>query len=714
MVLRRNACVCEIAVSFLFTLKSISFLPILGEVGHSGGSGTQEWQVFDSSPASIHRHYSDCLVSNKGSSWRGIYPLFLAHLLLLHFSYHPCDVLRSKVLFPLKIILVLFLTPAKYKHASFSCSVEFLQVSCRAHLQQAVACCTIDSYVMGLPEEAANTPVDIPAPTILVVIRTSKLKPFGSLNVLSGIYKEPRNGRLKVDKVGLPEDEHDLTFHGGPDKAIHQYCSDHYPLWQELYPDPEVSARFIPGGFGENLVANGWNEKNVCIGDLVRIGPAGSTETGGDNGCVLEVSLPRQPCYKLNQKFGLKNFAPRTHQLARTGWYYRVVKEGSIEKGMELSIIERRWPKWTIERLHYYVHKDKENWGVYGELAQTKEIGMECRGVFINRLKAKDEEAIEKAKPVELWREFKLVEKKIETPRIVSLILEAVEKNEVASSISHGSYVHLRLPNGLLRSYSVVAGTTNRFELGIARDANSRGGSKYIHDNLKVGDVISVGNIVQSLLANSMASNHIMIVGGIGITAVLRMAQALKNVNYAFELHYSVRDRGDIAFKEQIDALGDQVHIYDKSKGERLNLLSFLEKRSWNSHIYVCGPQRMVDDAMVSSKAAGMGDDEVHVEAFQVAAGGDPFTADVETVNGKIKTVEITEKQTLLEVMREAGFDVPSSCEVGNCGTCKVRVKRGQVEHRGTSLTEEEKNSGEMLSCVSRGIGTICIDFSEE
>ncbi|KAI2857803.1 hypothetical protein CBS147343_3747 [Aspergillus niger] len=179
--------------------------------------------------------------------------------------------------------------------------------------------------------------IPIPPPTTLQEIRTSKLRPFGP--VLSAIDKQTRPGQLYVSTTGLEDDEHDLAFHGGIDKAIHQYCADHYSYWADRFP--EARARFIPGGFGENLVADGWNEQTVCIGDRVRIGPPGSLRPGGRNGCVLEVSLPRQPCFKLNQRFGIKNFAPLTHQEAKTGWYYRVVEEGWIQEGMEIRVIHR-------------------------------------------------------------------------------------------------------------------------------------------------------------------------------------------------------------------------------------------------------------------------------------------------------------------------------------------------------------------------------------
>lgn len=227
-------------------------------------------------------------------------------------------------------------------------------------------------------------PIDFPPPTLLEEIRTSKLRPFGP--VLSGIDKQVRSGRLYVSPLGLSEDEHDLTFHGGIDKAIHQYCTSHYSFWRDAFPTADIGAKFVAGGFGENFVADGLCETNMCIGDLVRVGHPDSDLTGGPNGCLLQVSLPRQPCFKLNQRFGIKNFAPRTHQEAKTGWYYRVIEEGWIEQGMQIQVIERRSPKWSIARLHHYIHRDKSDVAVAEELASMDVIGDECRNVFASRL----------------------------------------------------------------------------------------------------------------------------------------------------------------------------------------------------------------------------------------------------------------------------------------------------------------------------------------
>ena len=374
--------------------------------------------------------------------------------------------------------------------------------------------------------------------------------------------------------------------------------------------------------------------------------------------------------------------------------------------GDEIRLVERTYPQWTIERIQEYLHRDKTNLAKLEELETIEEFGDECKGAF-KRLVAESRKG-EKKKEVEKWEDYELVEKKKLTKRISSFVLQAVGKGE-GEELDPGAFVRLKLPNDLIRPYSIVSGNTNRIELGIALEDESRGGSRYIHQDLKEGDTIQVGKITESVPISGSSSNHIFIAGGIGITAFLFHIDVYEQINFNYELHYAVRSAEDVPYKDLLAKMGANVRIYDGSKGERMNIPRILETRKWNSFAYVCGPQRMIDDSVRAAKSCGMSSDEIHYEAFQMATSGDPFT--VELAKSKQK-LEVGGEQTLLQVLREAGFDVDSSCETGNCGTCKLDVCSGRVEHRGSALSEEEKIEGKaMLSCVSRGLGHIVIDF---
>jgi MOSC domain-containing protein YiiM/ferredoxin-NADP reductase len=542
----------------------------------------------------------------------------------------------------------------------------------------------------------------------LLQLRTSKMQPMHNLSITTGIYKLPRTERVFCSFTGFESDEHDPTFHGGVDKAVHQYYPGHYASWRSEF---SLGQNFDIGGFGENLVSERMNERNVCIGDKVRVG-----------GALLQVSLPRQPCFKLNHRFNLKAFSSQTWKKSRTGWYYRVLEEGWVQAGDDIVLVERLWPDWTIERVQEYLHRDKENremllqvreealtsvWYINSlQLMKIDEFGAECKKGFkklLQKLKEKQESQVAKKEP-EKWEVFKLTEKTVQTERIKSFTFE---KPGEGKKLDPGCFVRLKLPNGLIRPYSIVGGTTHRFQLGIALEDPSRGGSEYLHRMLHEGDTILVGKITGSVPIANQSSSHVFIAGGIGITAFLAHFDVYDQINFNYTLHYAVRSAEDIPFKEQIEKLGSKAIIYEKAKGERMDITSILKERTWNSQIYTCGPQRMIDEIVRVSNDIGMDQDEIHYEAFQISTSGDPFT--VELAKSK-DTFHVDGDKTLLETLRDAGLEVESSCETGNCGTCRIEVCEGKVEHRGSALSEEDKNVS-MLSCVSRGIGHIVIDF---
>ncbi|KAK8049214.1 hypothetical protein PG994_010944 [Apiospora phragmitis] len=534
--------------------------------------------------------------------------------------------------------------------------------------------------------------VDLYAPferDVILEVRSSKMKAMPGLSVLSGIDKRLREGRVPVSMTGLDDDEHDLVFHGGSDKAILGYCSSHYPDWQAEYP--EAASRFQPGGFGENFVTRYMNERNVCVGDIIQVGEP-------DIGPLLQI-----PAEELRSE-GLCHL---THGMVLPG-----AQRGTVAVGDQIRLVERRWPKWTIERVQEYLHRKQDDHAMNEELAAVEDLGIESRGNFQKRVanqKAREKKVAAGENPdkSEKWKDYKIAEKKRQTERITSFTLEAVEKDIEAGDAQLGSHARLKLPNGLIRSYSIVSGNPNRFELGVALEEASRGGSKFMHGTAE-GDVIQVGRITSDVQPKGAASQHVFIAGGIGITAFLAMMDTYRQIHWQTILHYAVRSEADIPFPKTLDLLGDSVKLYDASKGQRMDIPAIMKNLGWNSYVYVCGPSRMMDEARRVSKEAGLSEADIHFEAFAADTTGDPF--EVEVANRGGKKLQVGEEETLLEVLKRNFYDIPSSCEVGNCGTCKVSLKCGNVEHRGTALMEDEKKDS-MLSCVSRGMGKIVIEM---
>jgi len=163
---------------------------------------------------------------------------------------------------------------------------------------------------------------------------------------MSAIAKQAVAGPVPVAALGLADDEQgDLRVHGGPDKAVHHYALEHYAAWRtELGALPVLGA---PPASGANFSTTGVTESGICMGDQVRAGT-----------CLLEVSQSRQPCWKLNVRFGVADMALRVQRSGRTGWYYRVLEPGEVRAGDALRLVARPHPEWLLSRVIRLLYTD--------------------------------------------------------------------------------------------------------------------------------------------------------------------------------------------------------------------------------------------------------------------------------------------------------------------------------------------------------------------
>ncbi|WP_085909658.1 MOSC domain-containing protein [Kiloniella majae] len=210
---------------------------------------------------------------------------------------------------------------------------------------------------------------------ILENILTGKSVPFGPKGQPSAIAKKSVSGVLKVTKLGFVDDEQaDPRHHGGPEKALHHYTRDHYQTWLSEYPDINPDVLKV-GGFGENISTSGLQEKDVCIGDVFRFGSA-----------TVQVAQGRQPCWKLNVRFSFSKMAALVQKTGRTGWYYRVLEEGSVEQGDALSLIEQPNPDWNLARIQNVLYVDTLNRENLQALASLKELAENWQALVQKRL----------------------------------------------------------------------------------------------------------------------------------------------------------------------------------------------------------------------------------------------------------------------------------------------------------------------------------------
>lgn len=162
---------------------------------------------------------------------------------------------------------------------------------------------------------------------------------FAREGVVSAIDKKPVDRSLSVHWLGLTGDEQgDPRFHGGMDKAIHAYTWGHYEAWRRELPNCRMWD--MPGAFGENFSIEGLDESSVCIGDEFGVGSA-----------ILQVTQGRQPCWKLNHRFGVPDMSARVQDSLRAGWYFRVLKRGAVSPGDTIELLARPCSQWSVARL---------------------------------------------------------------------------------------------------------------------------------------------------------------------------------------------------------------------------------------------------------------------------------------------------------------------------------------------------------------------------
>lgn len=176
----------------------------------------------------------------------------------------------------------------------------------------------------------------------LVSINVSEVQTveYKGKTVHTGIYKKPVHGKQQVQGVNIVgDDQGDRRVHGGTDKAIYGYPQEHYSFWKQPFPDMDYTT---PGVFGENLTTKGILEKDIFVGDRLKIGTV-----------ILEAVQPRFPCSKLGMKFGTNAIVKEFRQSDMPGIYFRIVEEGEFEAGDDIEVIPNPQPKVTIVDLYH-------------------------------------------------------------------------------------------------------------------------------------------------------------------------------------------------------------------------------------------------------------------------------------------------------------------------------------------------------------------------
>ncbi|MED4954532.1 MOSC domain-containing protein [Paenibacillus macerans] len=195
--------------------------------------------------------------------------------------------------------------------------------------------------------------------------------PFNNKEISTGINKLPASESLFLSWLNFKGDgQGDLVHHGGREKAVCVYPYEHYPFWEN-----ELQKTLDYGAFGENLTIRGLLETDVCIGDIFKLGEA-----------MVQVSQPRQPCYKLSIKYGVPDMPLKVQETGYTGFYFRVLKEGAVSKSDGLIRISRHPKAVTVSYANRIMHHEKDDLAGIKKILEVEELSVNWRATFVKRL----------------------------------------------------------------------------------------------------------------------------------------------------------------------------------------------------------------------------------------------------------------------------------------------------------------------------------------
>ena len=275
---------------------------------------------------------------------------------------------------------------------------------------------------------------------------------------------------------------------------------------------------------------------------------------------------------------------------------------------------------------------------------------------------------------------------------------------------SAGAHVDLRMPDGRVRQYSLCGDPENRsiYEIAIKREDLGRGGSIWAHETIREGSELHI-SAPRNNLPLTAAGRYILIAGGIGITPLMSMARTLKRWDKDFTLHYCVRSESEAPLLNELkDICGLSLQCWFSRAGSRFDP-AIIGPYAESKHVYICGPQRLLE--AVQTTLSDWPETQVHGEVFQMTAdenfNPEPFEAVIRSTGQRLL---VPATRSLLDVLRENEFALPSSCEMGVCGSCECGYRDGIVLHRDKVLPTSKRQDRLML-CVSRARVSITLDL---
>lgn len=564
--------------------------------------------------------------------------------------------------------------------------------------------------------------------------------------VYTGIWKAPREGRLFVRRLNIAGDgQGDLLGHGGEQRAVLVYQTDSYRYWERQLHRSD----FTFGQFGENFTVEGLLDDEVCIGDRYRIGEA-----------LFEVSQPRVTCYRVGIRMDEPRMAALLVAHQRPGFYLRVLEEGAVGAGDEITKVAAGPQGMTVREANALLYLPGHPRAQLEKALRIPALSPGWQGSF-RALLARDETARDAGNPglaPELgpppaWTGFRKLEvcaKRRESDDVVSLELESSDTEPLALPQA-GQFIVLRLQPGphaapLLRSYSLCGlPSTRRYRIGVKREPCGVAGA-YLHDEMQVGDALEASAPRGRFILPHGEEPVVLLSAGIGVTPVLSMLHALAADRATRPVHwiYGARDGRHHPFAEEARHLLAQLpHASADIRYSRpdatdrpglrygargrvtMHVLDALSLKR-DAQFYLCGPSGFMSELNAGLRRYGVAADHIHTEVFGPGESGTPGLVDVHTraphslaaANGDL-AVSFARSgvragwnrsyRSLLEVAEACDVPVRWSCRTGVCHRCEVGLVAGTVKYDPQPL--EAPAAGNLLTCCAQPASDVVIDL---
>jgi ferredoxin-NADP reductase/MOSC domain-containing protein YiiM len=565
--------------------------------------------------------------------------------------------------------------------------------------------------------------------------------------VHTGIWKAPVEGPRMVRRLNIDGDgQGDLNGHGGERRAVFVYQMDSYRYWQSHLGRND----FIYGQFGENFTVDGLPDAEVCIGDRYKIG-----------GALFEVTQPRVTCYRLGIRMNEPEMAALVVKHGRPGFYFRVLEEGQVESGNEITQVASVPERMSVSEIDALLYKPGHprdqleralripvlsvGWrrSLEALLTQQREGGATTGNAGLGAVSG----------PPPAWRGFRplrISRKLRESGNVTSLLLEPTDGKPVAAPLP-GQFVVLRLEPesapALMRSYSLSgAPGASTYRVSVKRETHGAA-SAYIDDGLQVGDIVQASAARGDFTLRPGDTPVVLLSAGIGVTPVLAMLHALAAEASTREIWwlYGTRNRREHPFAEEVRGLlkalaHHHTHICYSSPDpqDRANV-DFDAPGHLNARVlgelnlprtgdfYICGPSSFMSDLTAGLKELGVAPDRIHTEIFgagpsitpgiaaeprrppHLPAGAPGSGPMVSFARSGFNVRWGPSFESLLELAEACDVPVRYACRTGVCHTCESGLVAGKIGYRPDPI--DTPADGIVLICCAQPEGDVVIDL---